>query len=172
MSTLNPFLLSYQETGKYCERKQDFEKIKTLLKNEQTGIITGLKGIGKSNLLYRLETELTSGNNNINIFYISIYPVADIAGFICLLARQTLGRSSTDHLKRMREISNFFTHLRPVINYHPLSGKAELDFTLMEGYNAEHTIEQIFSFLDKQYKEILVIIDDVQQLGIRREITL
>ena len=164
MSTLNPFLLEYQSGGNFCERKTEADKIKQLVSKGRVGMVTGLKRMGKTVLLQKTATGITALNKNINIIYIDIYPAVNVRSFICLMARQSLSGPEVDHLKRMREISNYFTHLRPIINYHPLSGKPELDFALLDGYNVEHTLEQLFSFLERQYREVLIILDELQQL--------
>lgn len=164
MSTNNPFPLNYSESASYCERKVEQEQIKQLINKGRIGIVTGLKRMGKTILLQKTAVELSASNKNINIFYIDIYPSVNVGGFICLMARQTLGKMTNDHLKRMRDISNYFTHLRPVINYHPLSGKPEMDFMLIDGYKTEHTLDQLFSFLEKQFKEVILFFDEVQQL--------
>jgi hypothetical protein len=51
-----------------------------------------------------------------------------------------------------------------VISYDPLSGSPELSFDFGETKHYERTIQQLFSFLDKQDIRVVIAIDEFQQI--------
>lgn len=162
---LNPFPLSPQlQTDQFCNREQEFKKVIETIKKDRPVFLKGIRRIGKTTLLKKIEGYYNS-QKNINVFYIDLYAARNQAEFIKLFAKQSIGKSDSNHLKLMREIANYFTQLRPFIDYNPSDGTSSINFNLDTSYNPQLIIEQLFSFLNNLTSKSVLIIDEIQQLA-------
>jgi AAA+ ATPase superfamily predicted ATPase len=99
------------------------------IKNGRNTTLTALRRMGKTGLIQHVFEQLNK-KKSIRSFYIDLYPTQSQADLIRSLAKHTLGKLDSNHIRLMRELANFFTHLRPVIQYDPLSGAPSVEFTL------------------------------------------
>jgi hypothetical protein len=161
----NPFPLSYQLTpDQFCNRELEFKKVIESIKKNKPVLLKGIRRIGKTSLLKKIEHDFKI-QKNINVFYIDLYAARNQADFIKHFARQSIGKSDPNNLKLMRDIANYFTYLRPFIEYSAIDGTSTINFNLDQEYSAQLTIEQLFSFLEKLTSPSIIIIDEIQQLS-------
>jgi hypothetical protein len=161
----NPFPLSPQLLPEqFCNREQEFKKIIDSIKKDKPIFLKGIRRVGKTTLLKRIENYYQS-QKNINVFYIDLYASRNQVEFIKLFAKQSIGKADSNHIKLMREIANYFTSLRPFIEYNPNDGTSSINFNLDADYNSQLTIEQLFSFINKLSNKTILILDEIQQLS-------
>lgn len=125
--------------------------------------ISGRKGVGKTALL-RHFAEQYAGNKQIKVYYVDLSDTVNPETFILSVASQTLDVSESGQVKQLRELSNYFTYLRPLINFNRISGVQQMEFTLDENYKSAYTLEQLFTYLSKQATKVIVILDDCHQI--------
>lgn len=160
----NPFpVITYQGPEYFCDRVQEIERLQEAIKNGRNVTLTALRRMGKTGLIQHLFEQI-SGKKGMRCFYIDLYPTQSQADLIKTLARHTLGKLDSNHMKLMRELANFFTHLRPVIQYDPLSGAPAIEFTLDANYQAEHSLDQIFTYMERSGQQIVIALDEFQQI--------
>ena len=160
----NPFpVITYHGPDYFCDRQAETERLIDAMKNGRNTTLTALRRMGKTGLIQHLFEQLKS-KKGIRTFYIDLYPTQSQADLIKTLAKHTLGKLDTNHIKLMRELANFFTHLRPVIQYDPLSGAPSIEFTLDTNYQAEHSLDQIFSYLERSGQQLVIALDEFQQV--------
>ena len=97
-------------------------------------------------------------------FYVNLNNTLNEEDFLIRLAEKTLGLREGDQLKLMRELANWFTHLRPFIRHDTFLASPSISFHLERGYQAETTLEQFFNFLEKSDSRIVIALDDFQQV--------
>lgn len=160
----NPFpVISYQGPENFCDREQETERLLEAIRNGRNTTLTALRRMGKTGLIQHVFDKLKS-KKGIKTFYIDLYPTQSQADLIRYLAKYTLGKLDANHIKLMRELSNFFTHLRPVIQYDPMSGAPAIEFTLDANFQAEHSLDQIFSYMERSGQNIVIALDEFQQI--------
>ena len=125
--------------------------------------ISGRKGLGKTALL-RHFAEQYAGNKQVKVYYVDLSDALNPETFILSMASQTLNVAESGQVKQLRELSNYFTYLRPVINFNRISGVQQMEFTLDENYKSSYTLEQLFSYWSRQAAKVIVILDDCQQI--------
>lgn len=160
----NPFpVIAYEGPDYFCDRKEETGKIIEAVRNGRNITLTALRRMGKTGLIHHVFQVLKT-TKGIKTFYIDLYPTQSQSDLLRTLARHTIGKLDSNHIRLMREIANFFTHLRPVIQYDPLSGAPAIEFTLDAGYQAEHSLEQIFAYLERSGQQIVIALDEFQQV--------
>ncbi|CAN5637835.1 ATP-binding protein [soil metagenome] len=160
----NPFpVVAYHGEEYFCDRETESGKILDALKNGRNITVTALRRMGKTGLIHHVFHQLKNKKGT-RCFYIDLYPTNSQADLIKILARQTLGKLDSNPVKLMRELGNFFSHLRPVIQYDPMSGAPSVEFTIDANFQPEHTLDQLFSYLEKQPGQIIIAFDEFQQI--------
>ena len=160
----NPFpVISYQGSENFCDREEETVRLVEAIRNGRNTTLTALRRMGKTGLIQHVFEKLKS-KKGIKTFYIDLYPTQSQADLIRYLAKYTIGKLDANHIKLMRELSNFFTHLRPVIQYDPVSGAPAIEFTLDANFQAEHSLDQIFSYIERSGQNIVIALDEFQQI--------
>ena len=160
----NPFpVISYQGPENFCDREEETVRLLEAIRNGRNTTLTALRRMGKTGLIQHVFEKLKS-KKGIKTFYIDLYPTQSQADLIRYLAKYTIGKLDANHIKLMRELSNFFTHLRPVIQYDPVSGAPAIEFTLDANFQAEHSLDQIFSYIERSGQNIVIALDEFQQI--------
>lgn len=165
----NPFpVIAYQGEEYFCDRENESAKILDAFKNGRNITLTALRRMGKTGLIHHV-LETVKLKKGVRTFYVDLYPTQSQSDLIKTLARHTLGKLDPNHIKLMRELANFFTHLRPVIQYDPQSGAPAIEFTLDANFQIEHSLEQIFTYLERSGQQIIIALDEFQQIGEYKE---
>jgi hypothetical protein len=126
-------------------------------------LVTGRRGTGKTTLLKQFLAE-NGLRDQWKTFYADLSGTINPDTFITTLAAQTLNVPEAGQIRQLRELTNYFTYLRPSVNYNRISGKQQIDFSLAENYKLQFTLEQLFSYLQRQGKNVLIILDGINQL--------
>ncbi len=160
----NPFpVVTYLGSDYFCDRESETERLIEAIKNGRNTTLTALRRMGKTGLIQHVFEQLNK-KKSIRSFYIDLYPTQSQADLIRSLAKHTLGKLDNNHIKLMRELANFFTHLRPVIQYDPLSGAPSVEFTLDTNFQAEHSLDQVFTYLERSGQQLVIALDEFQQI--------
>ncbi len=160
----NPFpVISYMGEEYFCDRETESEKLIEAIKNGRNTTLTALRRMGKTGLIQHVFEQLKN-KKGVRCFYIDLYPTQSQADLIRMLAKNTLGKLDSNHIKLMRELANFLTHLRPIIQYDALSGAPSIEFTLDTHFQAEHSLEQVFAYLERTGHQIVIAMDEFQQI--------
>jgi uncharacterized protein len=160
---LNETLEMTTESTSFCNRPLEQLRIQEAIANKKSVFVAGLRRIGKTELIKAALKEVEKEKQS-RVFYLDLYPTGNTAEFIRVLAKNTLGKLDSNHLKLMRELANYFSYLRPVIQYDMITGTPLIDFNLDSNYQAEHTIEQIFTYLNRQTFKVILFLDELQQM--------
>jgi AAA+ ATPase superfamily predicted ATPase len=159
----NPFITSGYHSPKYfCDRKAETGLLSKYIRNGNNITLFALRRLGKTGLIHHVFNSLAS-SKKITCLYVDILPTTDIRTFTNSLASAIFSR-----FPEKKSIGSKFIALlksfRPVISYDPLTGNPELSFALANAGEYEKTIQQIFSFLDKLNRRIVIAIDEFQQI--------
>lgn len=147
----------------FAGRNDDLKTLKEITSAPGFSMIRGRRGAGRTSLLRKFAEQFNS-NRQYKLFYADVSDAVSPATFIISIARQLLSVPEAGQMKQLRELANYFTYLRPVINFNKASGNQQLDFTLDENFKADFTLEQLFGWLSRQSAKTIVILDDLQQV--------
>lgn len=164
MKVSNPFLIKgYYSPAYFCNRNQETERMLSAVKNNRNLTLVALRRIGKTGLIHHLFHYLKKEKNT-ECFYFDILPTLNLAEFIAQLGKSLIGSLDSTPEKTIKKIGTLFSGLRPSIKYDALTGEPSIEFDLQAPFHAEHSLEQIFQYLQKQNKKIVIAIDEFQQI--------
>lgn len=165
----NPFTVSgYTQPAQFCGREKESEILMQAWSKGKHATLTSLRNAGKTTLISHVFERMKS-RKGVRTFQVDVYAAQSQAEFLLILASQTLGKLDDNHMRLMREMANYFTHLRPMIRYDALSGSPAIGFTLDHTFQFEHTLEQVFTYLDRSGSQTVLAIDEFQQILTFRE---
>ena len=160
-----PFPTTGYFGGEYfCDRVEELESLSRNVRGGSSTTLVALRRMGKTALIRHLQNEL--GKEYLSV-YVDILPTESMLDLLNSLATG-IARMESEHSRLGTQIWKFLKSLRPAISYDYLSGMPTLSLnqTPDEGLR---TIEEIFAFLEKQSKPVILAIDEFQQIVHYRE---
>ena len=136
--------------------------LKANIKNKINTTLFAIRRIGKTGLIHHVFNSYAN-NNKIACIYVDILSSNNLKDFTNQLATVIYNRFP-ENKSLGKKIIQGIRLLRPLISYDSLSGAPELSFELGEAKQYEKTIQQLFTFLDKQNIKIIFAIDEFQQI--------
>ena len=160
---INPFpTMGYKSKEYFCDREYELKILKRNIKNGINTTLVSARRLGKSALIHRLFDDFK--HENYVCIYVDIYACANLRDLT-----ETLALSIFNKFPQKRGIGQrffeFLKNLRPMITYDPLSGQPKIYFEFAQPKEYEHTLRNLFYFMDNQKIEVLVAIDEFQQIA-------
>ena len=164
MKNRNPFIITGYVSSKYfCDREKETIKIIDAFKNSRNLTLFSFRRMGKTGLIYHAFNRLSNIKNS-STFYIDIQDTTNLAGFTDVFAKAVIGQFDKLSTKFLESIGKIFSSLRPSISYDSLTGQPNINLEIKTAEDATKSLEQIFDYLEKQNKQILIAIDEFQQI--------
>ncbi len=159
----NPFLISGYESPEYfCDREQETKRMLEAIRNKRNLTLMSARRMGKTGLIRHAFHHLQK-ESAIKCFYVDILPTASLADFVRLLSKAILNNLDTTPEKIIKKIFGFFSSLRPVVSYDPMTGEPSVTLD-MKASESEKTLEQLFAYLAEKEKKVVIAIDEFQQI--------
>lgn len=160
----NPFVIkSYKSKELFCDREKELETLIRNFENDTDTTIVSLRRMGKTGLIYRLFDEIKIKSLDILPVYVDIYASRTIADFIKLTAEAVL-RAFPQESSIGKDFMKFIKSLRPQFSFDTLTGEVQLQIGYQGVAEKEHTLKELFEFLDQQNIHILLAYDEFQQI--------
>ena len=160
----NPFIIStYHSPEYFCDREKETGKIISSLKNNRNTLLMSYRRMGKTGLIKHCFYHL-SNEKNIALFYFDIMQTTNLNEFVNKLGNSLLGSFDNPTNKFYNRLIKFFSRFNPVITFDSISGQPNIEFQFTNTIQTQNTIEEIFNYLEKQNKHIIIAIDEFQQI--------
>ena len=164
MEKENPFILSVYAGSKYfCDRVQETDKIVNAIKNNRNLTLISHRRMGKSGLIKHVFYQLRN-EKGLRLFYIDIMDTENLSGFVDLMAKEIIGKVDNRTMRLIKMFSDIVKSLRPSISIDPLTGNPEIEISVQHDTAPEQSLSEIFSYLQKQDKHIIIAFDEFQQI--------
>lgn len=161
----NPFIIkAYQAKELFCDRKKELAMLIRNFENDSDTTIISQRRMGKTGLIYRLFDEIATRSLNILPVYIDIYASRNIDDFIKLTAEGVLRAFPEETSSFGKRFMKFVKSLRPQISFDTLTGDVQLRIAYQSNQEKEHTLKELFDYLDSQNIRILLAYDEFQQI--------
>lgn len=160
----NPFTITEKVIPKYfCDRENESSQIIRLLNNRNNIVLFSPRRIGKTGLIqYCFEDTLI--NKPYFTFYIDILSTTNLQEFVFLLGKRIYSKLQPFGEKAVKTLLSHLKSLSSRIGYDPLNGIPYLNLQLGDITHPEHTLDEIFSYLNNASKPCIVAIDEFQQI--------
>ena len=160
----NPFVLNvYAGPEYFCNRKKETDTIKNAIRNKRNLTLISHRRLGKSGLIKHVFNSLRN-EKSLRLFYLDIMDTTDLNGFVELLAREIIGKVDNKTMQLLKVFGNIVKSIRPKISVDPMTGTPEIEISIPNDVQPETSLSQIFSYLQKQDKHVIIAIDEFQQI--------
>lgn len=160
----NPFItFGYAGPDFFCDRAAETKKIVSAIENDRNLTLLAPRRIGKSglikNVFHTLETK-----GSARCIYLDIYPTHDLVDFISDFATAVFSTLENGWEKAAKAAAQFIKSCRPNVSLDPYLGVPKFSFDLAPT-SAKVTLNEIFTYLGKQDKRIVIAFDEFQQVA-------
>ena len=163
MKPSNPFVLAGYEGPKYfCDRVSETDEMVRALVNDANVTLLSPRRYGKTGLIHNVFNRLAS-SGEFETIYIDLFGTQDLTEFTELLANAVFGRLDTPVEKAGLLAKRLIKSLRPTLSYDDASGKPSLSFNIAAEHS-EKTLAQIFEYIKKRDRKVLIALDEFQQI--------
>ncbi|MGM9869335.1 MAG: ATP-binding protein [Sodaliphilus sp.] len=157
----NPFLLSgYVSADYFCDRVEETRNLISALKNGRNVTLISPRRMGKTGLLRHTFCEIER-QKVAYCYYVDLYQTSDLTELVNKLGEAVIGTLDTTETKIIKQISRFFSALRPVISFDAISGEPNI-MVDVQPCNAEKSLSEIFAYLEAANKNCFVAFDEFQ----------
>lgn len=164
MKPSNPFILSsYYSPEYFCNRYDETLKIINALKNGRNITLFSIRRMGKTGLIEHIFQKLKK-DKQVSSIYIDILPTMNFGDFINAFAKSVLGKFESKPELFFKKIGELFINLRPIISYDQYTGLPNIQLNIQTNKEATQSLEQIFNYLKKSNKQIIIALDEFQQI--------
>ena len=160
----NPFITSGYHSAKYfCDRTSETKTLCQLLINGQDVVLTGPRRVGKTGLIQHCFRQNTL-KQNFFPFFIDVYATGNLREFAFVMGKQVFETIKPRGRKYIDKFFSTISSFRSAFKLDSQSGEPIFDIGVGEITHPEHTLEQIFNFLESTEKPSIVAIDEFQQI--------
>jgi len=162
----NPFIITgYQSPQYFCDRTKETKKIVSAIENQRNLTLFSLRRLGKTSLIHHVFYKLNKGKDHQTV-YCDIMPTSNLSDFVDAFGTAVARKLGKEPIQFYKKLSNFFTKIRPQINFDISTGEPTLEFRIKNEREGFKSIEDIFNCLEYQSKKkyIVVAFDEFQQI--------
>ncbi|MDE6522108.1 MAG: ATP-binding protein [Muribaculaceae bacterium] len=162
----NPFILGHRISRPYfCDRIEEEKTLIASIRNERNVVMISPRRMGKTSLIYVSLHESPEIENEYLTFFFDILQTNSLAEFTFLL-----GKAIFDKLRKKSEsgLRGFLAALKSIkgtFGFDPITGTPTFNLQLGDIQNPEYTLEEIFGFLERSERPVIVVIDEFQQIS-------
>lgn len=161
---LNPFICQGYESPKYfCDRKEETLLMKSTLYNGRNITLISPRRMGKTGLIWNTFHQIQSENKDAICIYIDIYPTKSQQEMVNMLGSAVLNTAMSKGKVFGRKVLEVLGSLRPVVGIDSLTGMPNVTINI-DPSQAEMSLKNIFSYLNRIKKEVFIAIDEFQQI--------
>lgn len=161
----NPFMITERVVPRYfCDRKKESEQLIRYITNRNNVVLISPRRIGKTGLIQYCYGQPKIKDNYIT-FYIDILSTNNLQEFVFVLGKRIYSKLQPLGEKVVRKLVQTVKSLSTKIGFDAMTGLPVLNFQLGDITNPEHTLEEIFEYLNTSEKRCIVAIDEFQQIS-------
>ena len=159
---MNPFTLyGYEGAAYFCNREKETVTLINALENGRNVTLISIRRLGKTGLIHHSFSKL---KRDFDCVYVDVMATSTLTEFTEVFGKAVLNQLEHPIVKSWNTISGLFRKIKPVFSLDPLSGVPQLEFDLKSSAESEITLEDIFKFLEKRKRKVIVAIDEFQQV--------
>ncbi len=159
----NPFLLKgYLDSLHFCNREKETDTLVDAITNGRNVTLISLRRMGKTGLIYHTFAQL---EKKIDCVYVDILPTSNLAEFTETFGKAVLNQLETPYGKSVKQLLGIFKKFTPTVSVDPMTGQPSFEIQVKTEKESESTLEDIFHYLKKRKKKIVIAIDEFQQVA-------
>lgn len=162
----NPFILGHRISRPYfCDRVEEEKTLISNIKNGRNVVMISPRRMGKTSLIYVALNESDEIDKEYLTFFFDILQTNSLSEFTFLLGKTIFDKLSRKSESGLRGFLAALKSLRGTFGFDPMSGTPTFNLQLGDLRNPEFTLEEIFGFLERSERPVIVVIDEFQQIS-------
>lgn len=161
---MNPFIIAGRIPDQYfCDREMESKKLHTLIINQNNVALIAPRRLGKSGLIHHCFNN-PEFEKNYSFVYVDILQTGSLREFVYLLGKKIYEIVVPKTQKWISTFVQTISSISGKISFDAITGLPSFNMMIGEIHHPELTLEQIFQFLEKYNKRVVVAIDEFQQI--------
>lgn len=162
----NPFILGHRISRPYfCDRIEEEKTLIASIRNERNVVLISPRRMGKTSLIYISLHESTEIENEYLTFFFDILQTNSLAEFTFLLGKAIFDKLRKNSESGLRGFLAALKSIKGTFGFDPFTGTPTFNLQLGDIQNPEYTLEEIFGFLERSERTVIVVIDEFQQIS-------
>ncbi len=159
----NPFLLkSYEGSRYFCNRTAETKALIGAIENGRNVTLASVRRMGKTGLVHHVFGKL----NNIDCVYVDVMSADSQKDFTRLFGSAVISQLETPLAKSLARITGMFSRIKPSITFDPTTQQPSIELNIQSTKDSEATLNDIFNYLKKRNKRVVIAIDEFQQVAL------
>lgn len=161
----NPFIVAGKIPSEYfCPRKKEAEQLKTRLINGNNVVLISERRIGKTALIANT-LEKKDFKNNYQVVSLDLLHTTGLSEFVLALSKEVFESLLPRGKKVLLDFICFLKSIRLQFSIDPRTGMPTFSLELGQIEVPETTLKELFDYLEKEEKPVIVVFDEFQQIG-------
>lgn len=161
----NPFILGHQiERPYFCDRYMEQERLTSAVTNGRNVVLISPRRMGKTSLVYVTLHDREMIDGDYIVFFFDILSTNSLSEFTYLLGKEIFETLKSRGATRVREFLAALKSLKGVFGYDPLNGTPTFNIQLGDIQHPEYTLNEIFDFIERCDRHVIMVIDEFQQI--------
>lgn len=160
----NPFVVgTYVSPEYFCDREAETATLRKHMENGRNVALIAPRRMGKTGLIHHfLQNRHTQ--NEYYTFFIDLYSTTSLCEMVQRLASRICEQLQPKKQRWWERFSTIVSSLSIGLSIDPHTGQPSFNISLGQIHSPEHSLEEIFKFLETADKECIVAIDEFQQI--------
>ncbi len=161
----NPFILGHRISRPYfCDRESEQKKLTSAVMNGRNVVLISPRRMGKTSLTYVALHDSEEVQEEYTTFFFDILQTNSLSEFTYLLGKTIYNTLLSRSVNRVRGFLAALTSLKGTFGFDPFNGTPTFDIQLGDIKHPEYTLDEIFGYIEKNEKPVIIVIDEFQQI--------
>ncbi len=162
----NPFILGHRISRPYfCDREQEEKSLISNVVNGRNVVLISPRRMGKTSMVYVALHDSDEIEREYLTLFFDILQTNSLAEFTFLLGKAIFDKLSKKSESGLRKFLAALKSIKGTFGFDPFNGTPTFDLQLGDLKNPEFTLEEIFGFLERSDRPVVVVIDEFQQIS-------
>lgn len=161
----NPFILGHRiERPYFCDRIEEQKNLVSAVTNGRNVVLISPRRMGKTSLVYVSIHDSKEIEEEYITFFFDILQTNSLGEFTYLLGKAIFDTLMSKNIARVRTFLAALKSLKGTFGFDPMNGTPTFDIQLGDIKHPEYTLEEIFNYIERSEKPVVIVIDEFQQI--------
>ncbi len=157
----NPFLLQgYAGADTFCDRVEELAFLREAMANQRNVTIISLRRLGKTALI----RHFFAAQRKLIPVFVDLYRTTDQGGMVLRIVQEALRQVGKPTSTLLKEVAQAMRSLEFSLHFDALTGLPELGVSARPGVKQAMALEELFRYLERQKKPVVIALDEFQQI--------
>ncbi|MBP8822223.1 MAG: ATP-binding protein [Flavobacteriales bacterium] len=157
----NPFLLQgYAGGATFCDRVEELASLREAMANQRNVTLISLRRLGKTALV----RHFFASQRKATPVFVDLYRTTDQAGMVQMIVQEAVRQVGKPTGTLLQELAKAMRSVEFSLSVDAISGMPELGVSIRPGQRQGLALDELFRFLERQRKPVIVALDEFQQV--------